>query len=127
MMKLAEVVIFVLLLFLISGCATFSRYEYQNITGPVTVKITSEPMGAKIIINGEYVGRTPLQVTLERGGHYNRRLRAFIADKPIFIEALPFKSAGYPQYKAISVFETIPSHIHFKMTQPAQRPVKISF
>ncbi len=114
-------------LFLMSGCATFSRYEYQDITGPVTVKITSEPMGAKIIINGEYVGRTPLQVTLERGGYYNTRLKAFIADKPIFIEALPFKDAGYPQYKAISVFDLIPQHIHFQMTQPLQRPVKISF
>ncbi|MCD6080214.1 MAG: PEGA domain-containing protein [Candidatus Omnitrophica bacterium] len=126
-MKLSQGVIFILLLFLISGCATFSRYEYQNVTGPVTVKITSEPMGAKIIINGEYVGRTPLQITLERGGYYNSRLKAFIADKPIFIEALPFKDAGYPQYKAISVFETIPSHIHFKMLQPPQGSVKISF
>ena len=125
-MKLNPFVILVFS-FLISGCATFTRYEYQNITGPVTVKITSEPMGAKIIINGEYVGRTPLQVTLERGGYYNSRLKTFIADKPIFIEALPFKSAGYPQYKAISVFDLIPPHIHFKMAQPPQRPVKISF
>lgn len=114
-------------IFFISGCATFSKYEYQNIAGPVTVKITSQPMGAKILINGEYVGRTPLQVTLERGGYYNRRLKAFIADKPIFIEALPFKNAGYPQYKSISVFDSIPAHIHFNMTQPTQRPVKISF
>lgn len=58
----SAVAVFVLLMF-VSSCATTSRIE-------------SDPQGAKVYINGDYLGETPLQETLSNfiGNNYTIRL-----------------------------------------------------
>lgn len=54
---------------LLSGCAAIFRGTTQ------LIPITSSPVGAEVIVNGELVGRTPLEVELGRGGEHAITLR----------------------------------------------------
>jgi hypothetical protein len=48
-------------LLLCSGCASHTHVERQRLK----VQIVSEPKGAKIEVNGQYVGDAPLTVDIE--------------------------------------------------------------
>ena len=57
--------IFLLSLFLFySGCATIFQGSKDEIN------MSSEPSGAKILVNGHDVGKTPMEVTFKRGQEY---------------------------------------------------------
>ena len=58
--KRIVIAILVMNVFLLQNCATISRGSSQKIP------VTSNPIGARIIVNGEEVGNTPLNLKLKR-------------------------------------------------------------
>ena len=103
----ASLAIFVVCFLLCSGCASHS-----NISRPKqTVQIVSEPNGAKIEVDGRYVGDAPTTVEIEISPH-GRFWRDTI------IKAYP-KDTGYIQIKAFngesrwSISDPIPARISF--------------
>ena len=53
--------------FLFQNCATFSRGTFQKIP------VTSNPLGAKIIVDGEEMGYTPLNLKLKKNLKLKRK------------------------------------------------------
>jgi hypothetical protein len=103
----ASLAIFVVCFLLSSGCASHS-----DISRPKqSVQIVSEPTGARIEVNGRYVGDAPTTVEIEVSPH-GRFWRDTI------IKAYP-KDTGYIQIKAFngeshwSICDAIPARISF--------------
>ena len=82
--------------------------------------IESDPPGARIEVNGEYVGTTPLQITLPRmyrsawlglllGG------QRIVSADPLTIMAYPIHSGQYTQTKYIGMDQATPRHIFFQI------------
>ena len=63
-MKKSFVVLFLLSFLLYSGCATIFQGSSD------TIRLSSEPSEAKILLNGHEVGKTPKTVKLNRGEEY---------------------------------------------------------
>jgi hypothetical protein len=99
--------LFVLYCLLSLSCASHSKTERQN----QTVQIVSQPPGARIEVNGRYVGDAPTIVEIESSPH-GRFWRDTI------MKAYP-KDAGYIQIKAFngeskwSISDPIPARISF--------------
>jgi len=76
--------------------------------------ITSEPAGAKIEINGAYVGKTPVRVKLT---DYTTRSEFSNKYDHVIIYAFPVHFGQQTQFKYLSSFtkETIPENIYFNM------------
>ncbi|MBL7131369.1 MAG: PEGA domain-containing protein [Candidatus Omnitrophica bacterium] len=104
-------------LFLIFSCGCAITSEL--ICGPIETEILSDPDGAKIEINNEYMGTTPLKVTLERECDWYSYHRA---RKPIVIKAEPVKSGQFTQYKIIRKTDLIPRRIVFHMYKQISIP-----
>jgi hypothetical protein len=92
---------------LCSGCVSHSKTPRPK----QTVQIVSEPAGARIEINGRYVGDAPTTVEIESSSHGRFW-------KDTIIKAYP-KETGYTQIKAFngesrwSISDPIPSRISF--------------
>lgn len=54
----------VLLVGLLAGCARTLPSNYEQFAYPT--RIESDPSGARIEVNGEYIGKTPLHIVLPR-------------------------------------------------------------
>ncbi len=65
MKKHIAILILITLVFTLGGCATI----FKGSSNPLAVN--SDPENAKVFINGEYVGRTPLKIRLKGDKHYN--------------------------------------------------------
>ncbi|MBM4159415.1 MAG: PEGA domain-containing protein [Ignavibacteria bacterium] len=57
-------IILILSFFCYSGCATIF------VGGKEDINLSSEPSGAKILVNGQNEGKTPAIITLKRGKEY---------------------------------------------------------
>ena len=103
----ASSAIFVFCLLLCSGCAS-----HPNVQRPKqSVQIVSQPAGARIEVNGRYVGDAPTTVEIEVSPHGR-----FWNDT--FIKAYP-KDSGYIQIKAFN------GESHWSISDPI--PARISF
>jgi hypothetical protein len=88
---------------LLTGCDPNAPLIKRNI--PVT--IISDPPGAIIQIEKEYVGKTPLQVNL---GEF-----LSVQPKVMNIVALPTKPGTYAQVKVFYTGDRIPKKLYFNM------------
>jgi len=90
-----------------SGCASHTHPVRQRLT----VQIVSQPAGAQIEMNGQYVGDAPLNIQIEASndGHFWR---------DTVIKAYP-KETGYIQIKAFNgqsnwaISDMVPSRLFF--------------
>ena len=103
-------------LLLCSGCASHTHVERQRLK----VQIVSEPKGAKIEVNGQYVGDAPLTVDIEASND-GRFWRDTI------IKAYPAET-GYTQIKAFNgksrwtISDAVPPKIFFDTrTEPGSQ------
>jgi len=110
-----RIVLLCFLIFCVCGCAsiyqdtnTVMSEGFNHVYKEYTVAVTSEPSGAKIDWNGQYIGTTPLSRVL------NDR-RGMCAPAVITAHAV----AGCPRCKTISIPGTgqIPREIHFDLTK----------
>lgn len=62
MKRLTAVLVLIPIIFSLGGCATI----FKGTSSPL--RLNSDPENAKVYINGEYVGRTPLKMHLQ-GNH----------------------------------------------------------
>jgi len=85
---------------LIAGCAD----------QPVRTHIVSEPAGARIEVNGAYMGTAPLDVTLpQKSEHHRLRDMARIV-------AVPAEPGQYQQEKTFFDHQPAPVEVLFDMT-----------
>jgi len=107
---------FVLLAILLSGCAAASTGSFIEDNGYIIegdnvhfrdylINVATDPPGAKIYIDGSYLGKTPF--TLRRDGIYNRS--AYMN-----VEAIPLHEGEYPQRKSFPL-DYLPHEIYFDM------------
>lgn len=99
-----------LLLLLFTGCKSLFYHEV-----PHKILIESDPPGARIELNEEYIGDTPLEYTL-LGGHK----RQFSENHPLYIfRASPTAAVGYVQTKVFHSrdprVDSIPKHLFFDL------------
>lgn len=137
MNKYLSTTIITTLFLILSGCETVP-IEGKNYlrsdraaTQKFPVQIISEPSGAIIEINDNYVGKTPITVELEGW----QETRTFFRSHRIV--AHPLQAGGYIQYKAFTGFfepsktygDTIPEKIYFNMSltpAPGKHELKIN-
>lgn len=109
---------------LVSGCATTQNIALgSNQYCDHYVEIISDPLGAKIEINNQYMGETPLTIRLTRRTNYDWWNSSLVGGAAaIQIEASPFMINAYPnqtgqftQTKYIGPNDVIPSKIYFNM------------
>jgi hypothetical protein len=78
---------------LLAGCATMKHGTKQ------TIPVGSEPMGAKVYVDGEYMGTTPMQVKLKRSKMH--RIGVFMAGHEMGLFELTPKLSADVWYNAI--------------------------
>lgn len=117
-MSKASVYPVVLLLLSVSGCQTLgSSVSLGSKTAKFSVEIISEPSGAKVEINDNYIGKTPLVIELEGW----KSTRTFARSHTIV--AHPVSAGGYTQVKVFTGWgepdytygKVIPEKIYFNM------------
>ena len=69
MRKVVSITLVISLFFLVSSCATLFKGTSSK------VDFDSEPQGAKIYVNGNYMGDTPIRLKLESKQTYNIEFR----------------------------------------------------
>jgi len=105
---------------LTSGCATTSIAERMEET--YTFEIISEPSGAKIEINGNYIGETPLEytVTCDIDTDFYQMGMLRYRDTVLNIYAYPMGPGYVSQSKRLVIHplkkETIPEKVYFDMS-----------
>lgn len=113
-------------LILVSGCAnisnayknTYNRYSYGYNYYSYEVHITSDPSGAKIEWDNNYIGQTPLTYTISGSNGF---LQSSI------IKAYPISTGQYVQTKRIDGFSPVPKNIYFDMSLvPDQQTVNVN-
>lgn len=120
-------VLFLALLFvsvLLMGCAAMmannsvgpdwmaTGYTYNN----YEIEIISDPPGAKIEWDNEYMGKAPLKTI--RHGHRGN------ASGPTIVKAYPVKTGQYTQVKILNARRPYPRKIYFNMYL---RPVRTGY
>ena len=96
-----------------SGCAYIKRDQVRRTKAPQSPNITqiiSDPLGAKIEINHEYVGETPISIQI-------RAQTSWLSGKVVEdlrIVAYPVESGQYTQTKNLKGVK-IPSKIYFNL------------
>lgn len=100
---------------LVVGCATPREKEYQVVT-----EILSEPPGARIEVNGNYVGDAPVSTRIRHHPSDN------VVMGKVIIRALPRSEGEFvqekvfqgPQYPFDPHRDVVPTRILFLMTLP---------
>lgn len=80
-------------------------------TEPMATHIQSEPSGAKIEVNEDYVGTAPVEVKLPQVGKHHR-LKAHVT-----IRAIPIDPGQYEQEKQLYYNQWAPEKVLFDMTR----------
>lgn len=103
-------IIFVLCISLfLFGCGTWTRYRVVTTPTSKSTEIISTPLGAKIEINNEYIGETPLNVEIIRKQTF------IVSPASLDIVAYPSAPGQYTQKKYIAYHEQTPRKIYFNM------------
>ena len=112
------------LVILTNGCVTTQNVvPGSNQYCDQYVETISDPPGAKIEINNQYMGETPLTVRLTRKTNYDWWNSSLVGGAAaVQIEASPFTINAYPdqagqftQKKYIGPNDVIPNKIYFNM------------
>jgi len=111
--KLMNIFLCASLLILTAGCATVGGPSDPIHQTTLMTEIISDPPGAKIEINDEYVGETPLTIHIKRiyasdgygGGSWGI----------VQIKANPVLAGQYVQVKIIMVDQPTPKKMYFDM------------
>ena len=77
-------------------------------TVPVQTRITSEPPGARIEVNGNVVGEAPVTVTLRQTQNHHK-VKGLTT-----IQAYPVQEGQFVQTKTLQKV-LVPEHVHFDM------------
>lgn len=100
---------------LISGCGTMSQMDnsvvsegFRQVYKDYVIDVTSEPAGAKVSWNGEYIGTTPLKRVLN-----GRRGMA----APAVVTAHAVTPDGRCQTQSFAGTSALPREIHFDLTK----------
>lgn len=121
--------IVVLSALLIAGCTTTRPSNYEEWVYPTLIQ--SEPAGARIEVNGEFIGSTPIQVVLPRMYRYGwvgllRGGNAITWVDSMLIRAYATQPGQYTQLKYIKANQYPPREMHFDMRiQPAPTQVEL--
>ena len=118
-LRLLSGILILSLTLLLSGCELMEtlKEEPSYSVVPFSVKIISEPSGAKVEVNDNYIGKTPITVKLVGW----KSTRTFARRHTIV--AHPVRAGGYTQSKTFSGWhepshsrgDTIPKKIYFNM------------
>ena len=111
-----NVLAILLLCMFLSGCAMMGLEDYnrvicdlqQNCYRNYVVEIISEPPGAKIEINGEYIGIAPLRYVINRSINYVESFNVI---------AYPVTTGQSIQVKNFVAGEVVPRRICFNMAK----------
>lgn len=106
------------------GCATGSNPKAARGPGGTIaykVQVESSTPGARIEVNEDYIGKTPLTLTIfgDRDGTFHN-----FGSKDFIIRAFPVSTNQFPQTKLFrtggwfSEEDRVPSRIYFDMEQP---------
>lgn len=100
----------------LAGCAAVRTSSH----GPVTTQFMSSPPGARIEIDGNYIGDAPLSYTWPSGYQNGERFR-----DQVTIKAYPSGPGQFPQKKFYESFSNvlppIPQKVYFDMqSKPAK-------
>ena len=111
-----KLILIITLLPLLCGCATLSDEFIRKHGQPV--EVTSNPPGAKIEVNDDYLGDAPCVMYLYRPrGMYGMRAS-------VTIKAYPSQVGQYVQTKYLDVYENTPKRLYFDMYL-GRAPIKI--
>jgi hypothetical protein len=80
-------------------------------TEPMITHIKSEPSAAKIEVNEDYVGTTPVDVTLPQTGKHHR------LKQHVTVRAIPVDPGQYAQEKQFFYNQWAPENVVFDMTR----------
>ena len=95
-------------LVLVMGCTTTPRHAGKLPTSsPAPLEVLSDPPGARVEINNQYVGETPYK------GLYLRT-----PNQSVTIRAFPSHLDEQLQVKKIAADEPLPARVHFDMHCP---------
>lgn len=98
-----------LLCFLLVGCATTGDVSDPIHSKDLMTEIVSDPPGAKIEINSEYVGEAPLTL------HIQRLTNSIGWWESFSITAIPTQPGQYVQRKFINIDQRTPQKVYFNM------------
>ena len=90
------------------ACATAWYLQYDS------VNIVSSPPGARVEMNNEYVGRTPLTIRHRRGGAHGQANR-------LVVRALAATPPGCSESRIIAPEERTPGLIYFELGTCSKR------
>ena len=101
------------------GCASmYQDQKPKTITKEFQIEVISEPSGAKIEVNNNYVGTTPCTITIARRFEWQSWENDYRIDynSNHEIVANPVFAGGYVQNKRISYWDNeVPKKIYFNM------------
>lgn len=81
----------------------------------VVVEVLSEPEGAKIEVDNEFIGRTPCSISIREGWDGK-------CAKSYRIRALPSRDGHWTQTKRLGALDSVPKRLFFQMNLvPAER------
>ena len=111
--------------FLVAGCETLPPGAERGPDGTMAyeVPVDASPPGARVEVNGEYVGNTPLRLKIfgDRDGTFHD-----FGSYYYVIRALPLETNQYAQVRVyrtghlLTPQDHIPPQINFDMNQPSQ-------
>ena len=91
-----------------TGCATVPK---------MATHIDSDPPGAQIEINSDFIGVAPIDVVLPQRGKFHR------LPEPVVVTAYPSKQGQYPQQIFLYPHQQAPRHLMLRMTNPPPPPI----
>jgi len=123
-MKYAFIAVGVFCSLIIFGCdKTSSRIITATQPCKGMTEVISDPSGARIEVNGDYIGDAPLFVKLPRPSALKRHRDT--SEGTVTVIAYPVGERQYRQVKYLDVRRRVPSRIFFDMNlepmQPTQR------
>ena len=103
---------------IINGLERKYGARQATVAVPQETEVLSEPPGARIIVQGEYVGDAPTVVKWDQHGIVGMQ---FVRD--ILVEALPVNEGQWRQQTVFSPYDRIPRRMFFDTRlRPAEPP-----
>jgi hypothetical protein len=107
----------------LSACATVEPEIRRPTARIVPMKIASQPIGAVVFMNGEYMGLTPLTIPVEADaeGRWRHSVRIQVQ-----VPQDPFSEDAYTSYRGYAVPKhllfRVPRYVHWYTATQRTRP-----
>jgi hypothetical protein len=111
----------------LAGCATVAPPPEPEVRRPtarmVPIKVASQPVGAVVFLNGEYMGLTPLTIPVEADaeGRWRHSVRIQVQ-----VPQDPFSEDTYTSYRGYAVPKhllfRVPRYVHWYTATQQHRP-----